>query len=436
MSTALYRGLTTLLSPAITWHLHRRLGQGKEDPVRFNERLGEAGRDRPAGRLIWIHGASVGEMISVLPLAERLLHEDAGLHILLTSGTVTSARIVADRLPSRAIHQYVPVDIPACVARFLGHWRPDLALWVESELWPNLIHQTRARGIPMALINARMSESSFRRWRRLPFLIRPLLQAFEFCIAQSAPDGGRLATLGAQFVSFHGNLKAASPPLATDPRELHVLKTDIAQRPVWLAASTHPGEEAMVAGVHKQLASRFPGLLTILVPRHAVRGDEIAGELRSQGLNVARRTLKQPIGGETDIYLGDSMGEMGLYFRLARIVFIGGSLVAHGGQNPLEAARLNSALLFGPHMFNFTEQTTALAQAGGGQMVADDEALADQVALLLADGDEVTRRATAADLAADNGQDVIRAVMAQLAPLLPSSASGTKSGQGSGRASA
>jgi 3-deoxy-D-manno-octulosonic-acid transferase len=375
-------------------------------------------------------------MLSVLPLVERLLHQDTGLHILLTSGTVTSARIMSDRLPARAIHQYVPVDIPSCVAGFLDHWRPDLALWVESELWPNLIHQTRARGVPMALINARMSESSFQRWRRLPLLIRPLLQAFEFCIAQSAPDGGRLATLGAQFVSFHGNLKAASPPLAADPRDLHVLKMAIGQRPVWLAASTHPGEEAMVAGVHRRLASRFPGLLTILVPRHAVRGDEIAGALQAQGLNVARRALDQPIGGGTDIYLGDSMGEMGLYYRLAPIVFIGGSLVEHGGQNPLEAARLNSALLFGPHMFNFTEQATAMIRAGGAAQVADGDALADQVALLLADRDEAARRAAAAELAADDGQDVISAVLAQLAPLLPGQTPGIKSEQESNCAGA
>ncbi|HJM93756.1 MAG: 3-deoxy-D-manno-octulosonic acid transferase [Alphaproteobacteria bacterium] len=431
MSAALYHAITTVLSPAITWYLRRRLAQGKEDRVRFGERLGEAGRERPGGHLIWIHGASVGEMISVLPLVERMLHQDAGLHILLTSGTVTSARIMADRMPPRAIHQFMPVDIPSCVARFLDHWQPDLALWVESELWPNLIYQTRARGVPMVLINARMSENSFRRWRWLGFLIRPLLQAFEFCIAQSTPDGGRLATLGARFVSFHGNLKAASPPLPADPHDLHVLKSAIGQRPVWLAASTHPGEEAIVTAVHQRLASQFPDLLTILVPRHAVRGDEITDEARALGLNVARRALEQPISGGTDIYLGDSMGEMGLYYRLATIVFIGGSLIEHGGQNPLEAARLGSALLFGPSMFNFTEQAAAMTQAGGAETVSDGDTLAAQVALLLADGEETARRAAAAaaDLAADDGQDVIRAVMGQLAPLLPKQTPETKSGR-------
>ncbi len=419
MSHTIYRWITVLLGPAVTWHLRRRLRRGKEDPVRFEERLGQPGRPRPAGRLIWVHGASVGEMISILPLVERLLHRDASLHALLTSGTVTSARIMADRLPGRAIHQYVPVDLPSNTARFLEHWRPDLALWVESELWPNLIHQTRARGVPMALVNARMSEKSFRRWRRLPFFIKPLLQSFQFCIAQSAPDAGRLATLGVQSVSFHGNLKAASPPLTVDPRDLHVLKTAISRRPVWLAASTHPGEEAMVAAVHQKISKHFSGLLTIVVPRHADRGGEIAAELEGRGLHVARRSLEQPISGETDIYLGDSMGEMGLYYRLAPIVFIGGSLIEHGGQNPLEAARLDSAVLFGPHMFNFTEQTAAMIEAGGAVQVDGGDALADQVEILLHDGQETGRRAKAAAVAADDGQDVVAAVLRQLAPVLP-----------------
>jgi 3-deoxy-D-manno-octulosonic-acid transferase len=356
----------------------------------------------------------------VLPLIERLLQQDENLHVLLTSGTVTSARIMADRLPARAVHQYVPVDQPASVGRFLDHWQPDLALWVESELWPNLIHQTRERGVAMALINARMSESSFRRWRRLPFLARPLLQSFQFCMAQSAPDAGRLATLGAHNVSFLGNLKAASPPLSADPRELHAVKVMFGRRPRWLAASTHPGEEVMIAKVHRQLVMRFPNLLTIIVPRHANRGDDIAVDLANMGLSTARRSLGQAVGDDTAIYLGDSMGEMGLYYRLANIVLMGGSLVEHGGQNPLEAARLDAALLFGRHMFNFTDQATAMINSGGAREIANQDDLVDQVALLLSDGVEVDRRAKAAATAADDGDDVLAAILQQLAPLLPS----------------
>jgi 3-deoxy-D-manno-octulosonic-acid transferase len=419
MSYTLYRGLTTLLGPLLRWYLRRRLGRGKEDPVRFLERLGVPGRPRPGGGLVWLHGASVGEMVSILPLIERLLRRDPGLHVLATSGTVTSARIMADRLPARAFHQYIPMDHPASVAAFLDHWRPDLALWVESELWPNLIHSAAARGVPMVLVNARMSETSFRRWRRLPMLIKPLLQSFQFCIAQSAPDAGRLATLGAHNVTFHGNLKSASPPLPADARVLHEFKTALARRPRWLAASTHPGEEAMIAAAHRQLSKDFPGLLTVLVPRHAERGAAIAAELTAMGLNVARRSQDGSISPDTDIYLGDSMGEMGLYYRLASIVFIGGSLVEHGGQNPLEAARLDSALLFGPYMFNFTEQAAAMTTAGGAHLVADGATLADQVAILLADPDETERRAAAAAQAAHDGRDVVSAILQQIAPLLP-----------------
>ncbi len=422
MTPRLYRGATILLGPLATWYLRRRLRQGKEDPVRFGERLGQPGRARPNGPLVWVHGASVGETISVLPLIEGLLLQDQGLHVLLTSGTVTSARIMADRLPDRAIHQYVPIDRPSSVRRFLDHWRPDLALWVESELWPNLIHQTAARGVPMALINARMSENAYRRWRRLPFLIKPLLRAFQVCIAQSPPDAGRLSTLGAHLVTCHGNMKAAAQPLPFDPRDLHVLKMAINKRPSWLAASTHPGEEAIIGAVHRRLAARFPDLLTILVPRHAVRGGEIAAELANQGLTIARRSQDQPIGPRTEIYLGDSMGEMGLYYRLAAIVFVGGSLVEHGGQNPLEAARLDSALLFGPHMFNFAEQAAAMTRIGGANQVGDADTLAEQVALLLDDAEEAGRRAAAA-AAADGGHDVVAAVLRQLSPLMPGSGS-------------
>ncbi|MDP6345198.1 MAG: 3-deoxy-D-manno-octulosonic acid transferase [Alphaproteobacteria bacterium] len=414
----LYRATTTLLGPAIGLYLRHRLSRGREDPERIRERLGQPGRDRPDGPLAWIHAASVGEAVSVLPLIEGMLNRGENLWLLLTTGTVTSARIMTDRLPARALHQYVPVDRPSAVRCFLDHWRPDLAIWVESELWPNLIGETRARGIPMALVNARMSETSYRQWRRLPFLIRPLLRAFDICIAQSAPDAGRLATLGARNVACHGNLKASSPPLAADARDLHELTTAIGRRPRWLAASTHPGEEAAVAAAHQQLSSRFPGLLTVVVPRHANRGDEIARQLRGLGLNVAQRSREQPIAADTEIYLGDSMGEMGLYYRLAPIVFVGGSLIEHGGQNPLEAARLDSALLFGPHMFNFTDQAAALTSQGCATTVERPEALAEAVAALLSDADETARQAAAAARVADDGRGVVDAVLEQLTPLL------------------
>lgn len=412
MSAALYRAGTELLGPAIELWLKRRLARGKEDPARLKERLGQPGRPRPPGRLVWLHAASVGEALSVLPLIERLLAERAGLSALLTTGTVTSARLMAERLPPRAFHQFAPVDRPSAVRRFLDHWRPDLALWVESELWPNLVTETAKRGAPMALINARLSERAFRRWRRFGWMIRPMLQAFTLALAQSEADAERLRALGARDVRCLGNLKDAAPPLAADPGKLAELAAAFGDRPRWLAASTHPGEEAIAAEAHRALKPRLPGLLTVIAPRHPERGPEIADAL---GLSVGRRAAGEPPGA--DAYLADTLGELGLFYRLCPIVFVGGSLVPHGGQNPLEPARLGAAVLFGPHMRNFAEAEARLA-AAGALRVADGPALAEAVGRLLADPMEAQRRGAA--LAAATAQDkaVLEAVLAALAPLI------------------
>ena len=415
----IYRFSTIILKFFLVWILHRRLACGKEDPARFKERLGYPGLARPKGSLIWMHGASVGEVVSLLPLIKIILRHDGRSRVLVTSGTVTSALIMAERLPTRSLHQYVPIDQPSAIRRFLDHWRPDLALWVESELWPNLINETGSRNVPMALINARMSEKSYRRWRFLPFVIKPLLQSFQFCIAQSAADAERLEALGAFHVTSHGNLKSASPPLTVDQEDLYALKAAIGGRPCWVAASTHAGEDEIVGVAHRQLTAKFPDLLTVLVPRHVDRGDTVFESLRDLGLSVARRSRDSEIESNTDIYLGDSMGEMGLYFRLSNVVFIGGSLVEHGGQNPLEAARLDCAVLFGPNMFNFAEQAAALSLSGGGQFVNDGDTLADHVAVLLADNDETKRRSAAAAKVADEGADVVCQILKQIAPLIP-----------------
>ncbi len=291
MTAALYRAGTELLGPAIELWLKRRLARGKEDPARLSERLGRPGRDRPPGRLVWLHGASVGEAISVLPLIDRLLAARDDVSVLLTTGTVTSARLMAERLPARAFHQFAPVDRPSAVERFLDHWRPDLALWVESELWPNLVAETAKRGAAMALVNARLSERSYRRWRRLGWLIRPMLSAFALTLAQSEADAQRLRALGARDVRCLGNLKSAAPPLVVDKAALAELSAALGGRPRWLAASTHPGEEAIAADVHRRLAPRLPGLLTVIAPRHPERGPELAEAL---GATVARRSAGEP----------------------------------------------------------------------------------------------------------------------------------------------
>jgi 3-deoxy-D-manno-octulosonic-acid transferase len=368
MLYALYRGLTDLADPLVPLLLDRRQAAGKEDPARRGERLGRPGAARPPGRLVWLHGASVGEALSAQALIRRLLERDPDGHVLLTTGTVTSAGMMAQRLPPRAVHQFVPVDRMAYVRRFLDHWQPDLVLWIESEIWPNLLTEIGRRGIPAAMINARMSERSFRRWRRTPGTIGRLLRVFRLVLPWDDGEAAKLAALGAPKIGPAGNLKFSSDPPGGDPAALEALRAAVGDRPLWLAASTHDGEEAVAAEAHRALAEVLPELLTVVVPRHPARGEAIAGAVRAAGLALARRSAGRLPEAGTPVYLADTMGEMGVFLRLAPIVFVGGSLVPHGGHNPIEAAQLGSAILYGPHMTNFPEIARELEAACASAM--------------------------------------------------------------------
>jgi 3-deoxy-D-manno-octulosonic-acid transferase len=418
-SLKVYRALTTALGPLVLLYLVRRLARGKEDRARFAERRGVASRARPEGPLVWIHAASIGEAVSMLALIDALLAERPSVSVLVTTGTVTSARLLATRLPEgRAWHQYVPVDRIAYVRRFLDHWQPDLALWVESELWPNLILEAKARGVPLLLVNARMSPRSFAGWRRWPAIIGPILDAFELCLAQDAVQAERLRQLGARRSLCVGNLKAAAAPLPVSQAELVRLAQQAGGRPLWLAACTHAGEEEAAGAAHGVLKQRWPDLLTLIVPRHPARAAAVAAMLRGRGFAVARRSLAEPITAATDIYLGDTLGELGLFYRLAGIAFIGGSLVPMGGHNPLEAALLDCAILHGPDMTNCAGTARDLAAAGAALAVRDAEELAEVVARLLGDPAERARRAAAGIEAAAGNRAVLAAVMERIAPWL------------------
>jgi 3-deoxy-D-manno-octulosonic-acid transferase len=420
----LYRGATGLIGPLVPLMLARRRTLGKEDPARLAERMGTPSRPRPAGRLVWAHAASNGESMSLLPLLDRLLDRDPGLSVLVTTGTLTSARLLADRLPPRAFHQFVPVDRPRYVKRFLDHWRPDLAVWVESELWPNLVLQTAALGRPMLLLNARMSARSLARWQRWPGLIRPVLEAFDLVLAQDPNQAGRLAELGARSADCIGNLKFSGAPLPVREADLAALQSVLGDRPTWLAASTHEGEEAVAAEAHIRLrdAGRAD-LVTIIVPRHPTRAAGVVQALRDRGLTVAQRSLGQlPVAG-TDIFLADTIGELGLFYRLAPIVFVGGSITPKGGHNPLEPAILDSAILHGPDMANCAGVAADLDAAGAAVTVTDGASLAEAIALWL---DEPDRRATAAARAAAvaaRQAGVLDAVMTRITPFLPDAGS-------------
>ena len=380
----LYRLTTHWAGPAINWYLHRRLQRGKEDHARFPERKGHATRPRPPGPLIWLHGASVGEAQSLLPLIDRLA-ASGKVTLLLTTGTVTSARLLAQRLPPQAIHQFVPVDRPDWVKAFLDHWQPQLALWSESDFWPNLLDQTHAREIPMVLLQGRVSPRSFQQWQRFPRFIGRILSHFDLCLAQSPTDVQRLTQLGAHGVNYVGNLKLAVEPLPVDMDELATLRQQIGSRPVWVAASTHAGEEAIAAAVHRSLKTHFPNLLTIVIPRHPTRAGTILGQWHDMDLTMAQRSARHPITDGTDLYLADTMGELGLFYRLSPVVFMGKSLSAEGGQNPFEPARLGSAILFGPRMSNFPDMCQSLLTAQGGWQVADAAELEARLHLCLSD---------------------------------------------------
>ncbi|MFO0995686.1 MAG: 3-deoxy-D-manno-octulosonic acid transferase [Alphaproteobacteria bacterium] len=427
MILELYRLATIAATPAITLYLRRRIARGKEDKERIGERAGRAGLPRPAGALAWLHAASVGEANSALSLIARIRTERPSLHVLVTTGTVSSARLLAQWLPPGVLHQYVPIDQPRWVRSFLDHWRPDLALWVESELWPNLVSETQSRRVPMILLNGRMSRRSFERWQRAPAFVGALLSGFALCFAQSRAEGERFRTLGAGRVLTVGNLKHSAEPLPVDADALTAMTMTLRGRPLWLAASTHEGEEVAIAEAHRQVATAVPGLLTIIVPRHATRGAAIASALRAGGLNVAQRSAQEPVTAATEIYVADTMGELGLFYRVARVVFVGGSLVPHGGQNLLEPARLDCAILHGPHMANFQEIVDEMQAAGAARCVSDAEALGQAVIALLREPSMRERQARAARQVADVQRDVVERVLRELDPFLDTLAAKEKS---------
>ena len=350
-----------------------RLKRGKENSARLAERYGQASLPRPTGPLIWLHGASVGEMLAVIPLIERLRAKNFA--VLVTSGTVTSAALAEQRLPPGTLHQFIPLDAPRFVGRFLDHWQPDLALYVESDLWPNLILACATRSIPMILVNGRVSERSFRRWRLMPRVIGTLLHRLDLCLAQSSGDAQRYGALGAPRVSNIGNLKLDVPAPPVDQPALHKLNAIIGMRDVIAAASTHAGEETTIIAAHRRLRAKCPTLLTIIAPRHPDRGAGIADAAKVAGLSVALRSRGDLPKPDVDIFIADTLGELGLIYRLAPIVFMGGSLASHGGQNPIEAIRLGAAVVHGPHVWNFAEIYTALDAAHGAELIADEEAL-------------------------------------------------------------
>ena len=401
-----------LIGPYVSWRARR----GKEDHARRGERYGRASRERPEGPLIWVHAASVGETNAVAPLLRELLGLE--IHVILTTGTVSSARIVERSLGNAVIHQYVPLDLKPAMRRFLDHWQPDLAVFAESEIWPMTIMELGARRVPQVLVNGRLSDRSFGAWQKRPHLAEALFENFAHVVAQSDEDGDRFQALGARPVTVSGNLKADAGPPEVDERALAMLSAQLKGRPVWAAISTHPGEEKLAAEVHLMLRDRHPGLLTIIVPRHPDRSVRIASELAAMQLSTARRSSGEAVSQSTDILLGDTIGEMGLYLRLSDIAFLGRSMTGQGGQNPLEPAMLGNAILSGRNVQNFRDTYQKLIRKGGARLVRDRDMLAGAVHHLLKNGDVRSTMVASAASAVEDMRGALQRTLKSLDPFI------------------
>ena len=416
---ALYAVATGLLEPLARVLLRRRASAGKEAAGRLHERLGRPNAPRPDGPLVWLHGVSVGESLSLLPLIGALGTRRPDLRILVTSGTVTSAELLAKRLPAGVIHQFAPLDGPSAAARFLDHWRPGLALFVESELWPNLILAAGARGVPLALLSARITEASARGWGRAPASARALLGLFDLILPQDAASEARLVGLGAR-VGPRLNLKLVGEPPPVDAALVETLKAGAAGRRIVLAASTHEGEEQPIAEALRHATQAAPPALLVMAPRHPERGTQVGTELQALGFTVARRSTGEPLTPDVTAYVADTLGELGAFYAAADVVVMGGSFVEGiGGHNPLEAARLEAAIVTGPHVANAREIYAGLLADAAVIEAADAAALARHVRGLLVNP-VIARRIgeAAADYAGRQGA-ALEAALALLQPLLP-----------------
>lgn len=403
-ATALLGGyalLSRALLPLAYWRVRRRLAAQGSDPARIGERLGRATAPRPHGPLLWLHAASVGESLSVLRLIAHIGTMHPQMQFLITSGTATSAAILAARMPLRCRHQFAPLDSPAAVARFLDHWHPDAGVFVESELWPNMLRGAAARGIPLALLNARISERSARGWARIGSTARSLLAHFAMVHCQDQRTAAHLRALGCAQAAVGANLKAMAGPLPYDAATLAALKADSGARPVWAMASTHAGEEAIALSAHRAVMARHPDALLILIPRHPERAEAIAGLIAQAAFSHSRRSAGESVTAASAVYLADTLGEMGLWYALAPIVCIGGSFVPVGGHNPYEPAQSGAAVLHGPLFANFSTAYADMDAAGAALQVADGAALGAALLTLLESPENLrAMQAKATDFAA------------------------------------
>lgn len=416
-----YDTATRLLGPLTPVWIRRRARDGKEDPDRLEERHGHASLDRPDGRLVWLHAASVGEGVMLLPVIDKILAHGPDMHVLVTSGTVTSANLLAERLPPEAIHQYVPLDYPKAVKTFLNHWKPDMAIWAESEIWPNLIRQTNKRGIPMILLNARMSQKSLERWMsRGKKSGQALFEAFDVILAANQTTARGLSGLLNRQIDMVGNLKSAAPPLPAKPAVLTNLQSQTEGRNVWCAASTHPGEDELMIAAHKHILSQDENALMILAVRHPERMPDVRNLLKAAGLSYVVRSARKRMSPNTQVLLFDTIGEMGLAYRLSSVSFVCGSLMEGlAGHNPLEPARLGNAVLTGNHISSFADTYMPMFAFNAARRVLVPSEIGPVISEILADPAALAEMQNTAKTYAESRDAVLGYVWDHIAPLIP-----------------
>lgn len=414
----IYWLVTQAARPFLPLFIARRKRAGKEEGQRHQERLALTEMPRPQGPVAWVHAASVGETNAVLPLCTALT--ERGFTVLVTTVTTTAAQILSDKASANAriLHQYAPFDVPPIVQKFLDHWQPSLAIFAESEIWPMTIKALSERDIPSAIVNGRMSDRSFRRWRQFRSATPSLFGKIDQVLVRGDEDLLRFQELGAERVTITGNLKYDSPAPAIEPDQLAGLKRAIAGRPVFLATSTHPGEEEIVLKAHQILCQSFPDLLSIIVPRHPARGATILELVTGLGLRGELRTNTANPTAACQVYIADTMGELGLFYALAQAALIGGSLTPIGGHNPIEAAQQGCAVLSGPHIFNFREVFGVLEGAEACLMVHDAEEIATAIGRCLSDPIHTKTLAANATRSLDNVGGAVNRSLTALEPTL------------------
>ncbi len=417
-----YSGLTRVLAPVLPFWLKRRALKGKEDAARQGERFGRASLPRPQGQVFWMHGASVGEVTMLLPLIDKMLAEYPKAHVLVTSGTVTSANLMQKRLPSRAFHQYIPLDTPKAVNGFLDHWQPDMALWAESEIWPNLIMQTKARNIPMALINARMSKKSLAGWQKRPGMAKALFGAFGVILCADDMTAVGLSKITGRNLTPIGNLKDGGAPLPFDLKELLKLEQAFGARPIWCAASSHKGEEEIILAAHEAIRKTMPNAGLVLALRHPERAVEIMPLLAQTPIAIRSRGDRPR--KNTSVYLFDTIGEMGLAYRLSSIAFVCGSLKdGLMGHNPLEPAQLRMAVISGPHIKSFADIYAQMIEFGDAVRIIQPNMIAKTILGLWANDDALRKAGNQALAFAERRSGMLDKVWDKLTPVLPRASS-------------